>query len=235
MRWILTLLIFFVFNNSVSAKEWRSLTVYQKNTQKQNLSSSDWLKSDRLKNTLVWQLANQYNLTNNLPDEYRKINERKDFYKWLYQALDKKGHEVVWVKMAHYISTKLRKMESFPYSLFLNIKILEYANSGSKQVFNKAFAELNSIYKSNKIYKGNLAIKWDENMLCKEQYKWIDGIYKTMDKSSFKKIQRIAKGTFLYRLVVPKKIRFKGNLSNAEARYNYAFNYLRVYCENRYK
>ena len=55
-----------------------------------------------------------------------------------------------------------------------------------------------------------------------------------MDEKSLKKIKRIAKGAFLYALVVPKAIRFKGNLSKAEARYNYAFNRLRVYCKNRY-
>lgn len=234
MRWII-IFVFFVFNNSVSAKEWRNLEAYQKITQKQNLSPSDWLKSDRLKNTQVWQQANQYNLTHNLPDEYTKIKERKDFYKWLYKELDNKGHEVVWVKMAHYISTKLRKMESFPYSIFLNAKILEYANIGSKRVFNSAFVDLNLMYNSDKVYKGNLAIQWDKNILYKEQYLWIDSIYKTMDNRSLKKLHRIANGKLLYALVVPKAIRFKDNLSNTKARYNYALNKLRAYCKNRYK
>mgnify|MGYP000468783031 FL=1 len=233
MRWII-LFIIIIFSNSISAKEWRNLKAYQKITQKQNLSPSDWLKSDRLKNTLVWQLANQYNLIHNLPEEYNKIKERKDFYEWVYKEIERKGHEVVWVKMAHYISTKLRKMESFPYSIFSIKKILEYANMGSKQVFNKAFVELKSIYKSHKIYKGKEAERWDKNILHKEQYLWIDSIYKTMYEKSLKKIKRIAKGAFLYALVVPKAIRFKGNLSKAEARYNYAFNRLRVYCKNRY-
>ena len=141
MRWII-ILAFFVFNNSISAKEWRNLEAYQKITQKQNLSPSDWLKSDRLKNTQVWQQANQYNLNHNLPNQYTKIKQRKAFYKWLYLELDKKGHEVVWVKMAHYISTKLRKMESFPYAIFTSKKILKYANMGSKLVFNKCFCRV---------------------------------------------------------------------------------------------
>ena len=234
MRWIL-ILIFFLFNNSVSAKEWRNIKTYQKVTQKEKLSPSDWLKSDRLKNTLVWQNANNYNLINNFPQEYIKIKERRDFYKWIYNQLNKLGHEVVWVKMAHYISTKLRKMESLPYSIFSSKKVLKYANTGSEMVFNNAFLELSLIYKSNKIYKGNRAVNWDKDVLHKEQFLWIDSIYKTMDKRSLKKLHRIAKGKFLYGLVVPKAIRFDSDLSSAEARYNYAFNTLRVYCINRYK
>ncbi|WP_418603086.1 Insecticidal toxin complex protein [Hwangdonia sp.] len=234
MRWI-TFFIIIIFSNSVSAKEWRNLKTYQKTTEKQNLSPSDWLKSDRLKNTLVWQRANHYNLTHNLPKEYVNIKERKAFYMWLYNELDKKGHEVVWVKMAHFISTKLHKMESFPFDIFTSKRILGYANRGSKLVFNDAFVPLNSIYQSHKIYTGPNAVQWDKDMLYQEQYFWIAPIYKTMDERSLKKFQRIAKGTFLYAWVVPKAIRFKGNLSNAEARYKYAFNTLRTYCKNRYK
>ncbi|WOD42533.1 Insecticidal toxin complex protein [Hwangdonia lutea] len=235
MRWKNLFIIIIIFSNSVSAKEWRNLKTYQKTTQKQNLSSSDWLKSDRLKNTLVWQRANHYNLIHNLPKEYSNINQRKAFYMWLYNELDKKGHEVVWVKMAHYISTKLRTMESFPFAIFTSKRILKYANSGSELVFNDAFVSLNSIYQSHKIFTGNNAVQWDRDMLYKEQYFWIAPIYKTMDERSLKKFQRIAKGTFLYAWVVPKAIRFKGNLSKAEARYKYAFDTLRAYCKNRYK
>ncbi len=69
----------------------------------------------------------------------------------------------------------------------------------------------------------------------KEQYKWIDSIYKTMDAKNLKTLERIAKGNFLYSVFVPKAIRFKGDLSKAEMRYNYAIEVLKPYCENRYK
>lgn len=69
----------------------------------------------------------------------------------------------------------------------------------------------------------------------KKQYEWIDSIYKTMDANNLKTLERIAKGKFLYGLVVPKAIRFIGNLSKAEIRYEYAIKVLKPYCENRYK
>ncbi|MEP1487723.1 MAG: hypothetical protein ABJK28_04790 [Algibacter sp.] len=115
------LLLFFIIllsSHTVFAKEWKSLNCYQKTTQEKELSSSDWLKSDRLKNTLLWEQVNTYNLQNNLPQEYQSIVERRDFYKWLYQKLDKETHQVYWVKMAHFISKKMHLIEVFPYAFF---------------------------------------------------------------------------------------------------------------------
>ena len=53
-----------------------------------------------------------------------------------------------------------------------------------------------------------------------------------MDKSTVKKIERMAKGKFLYGLVVPNAIRFEGDISKAEDRFQYAMNTLRVYCKD---
>ena len=216
------------------AKEWKSLNAYHKSTKNQQLPPSDWLKSDRVKNTIVWQKANKYNLQNNLSKEYRNIVERRDFYKWLYTALGKKGHEVVWVQMAHYISKKLHLIEAFPHALLTRQKIKTYANLGSVTVFKNAFPELKTMYNSDGILKGKDADVWDETILKLEQFNWIANIYETMDEKSLHTLVRIAKGKCLYALVVPKAIRFKGELSNAKSRYNYALEMLKPYCENRY-
>ncbi|TGV04555.1 Insecticidal toxin complex protein [Flavivirga rizhaonensis] len=234
MRWIIFFFIL-ISNNVLFAKEWKSLKVYQRETQQKFLSPSDWLKCDRTKNTLVWQRANIYNLSHNLPEEYVNIKQRRDFYKWLFNELNKKEHEVIWVKMAYFISKKMHLVEVFPYSIFSKRTIKVYAKQGSKTVFNNVFIELQKLYNSQVILKTGKAIGWDKTILKKEQYEWIDGIYKTMDAKNLKTLERIAKGKFLYGLLVPKIIRFKGNLSEAEIRYNYAIEVLKPYCENRYK
>ncbi|MDO5970446.1 Insecticidal toxin complex protein [Flavivirga aquimarina] len=222
-------------NSRLSAKEWKSLKAYQKETQKEHLAPSDWLRLDRIQNTISWQNANKYNLINNLPQEYLRIVERRDFYKWLFETYNKQEHEVMWVKMAHFISRKLRLMESFPYSIFANRQVLQYAKAGSKTVFNNVFIELQNIFNSDIILKDEEATKWDEKILYKEQYIWLESVYKTIDERSLKKMERIAKGVLLYGLVVPKAIRFKNKLSNSENRYNYAVEVLRPYCINGYK
>ncbi|WP_298236936.1 Insecticidal toxin complex protein [uncultured Algibacter sp.] len=234
MRWRI-LVILLLFSNLLLAKEWRSLRIYQKTTQKESLSASDWLKSDRINNTIIWHRANVYNLENNLPQEYSKIVQRRDFYEWLYKALDDKKHEILWVKMAHFISKKMHLLEVFPYSLFSKKRIKQYAFNGSETVFKNAFQELKELYHLKSILKGEEANNWDNNILKQEQYIWLDSIYKNIKEKDLKTLHRIAKGTFLYSLVVPKPIRFHDNLSNAKHRLDYAISQLKPYCKEAYK
>lgn len=234
MRFIIFFLII-LFNQSIAAKEWQSIKCYQKIAQSNVLLPSDWLKSDRTSNTVVWQKANHYNLKNNLHQEYINIVQRRDFYKWLSFEIHKKGHEVVWINMAHFISKKMHLMEVFPYSMFSKKEIKSYGKNGSEIVFKKAFNALKTLFYSETILKTQKALAWDKKVLHKEQFLWIDSIYKTMDSKNLKILERIAKRKFLYTLVVPKVIEFKGNLSKAEARYNYAVEILRPYCKKVYK
>tara|TARA_R110002049_G_scaffold302258_1_gene494972 strand:+ start:29232 stop:29912 length:681 start_codon:yes stop_codon:yes gene_type:complete len=222
-------------STTISAKEWKRLELYQSETKNETLLPSDWLKSDRLQNTVVWQRANAFNLQNDLPQEYTNISQRRDFYKWLFETLEKKGHEVVWVKMAYFISKKMHLMEVFPYHVFIKKTIKSYAVTGNALVFNNAFNELNELLDSDTILKDDKAVAWDKTILHKEQCQWLDSVYITMDTKNLKTLERIAKRKFLYSLVVPKAIAFKGILSNAEDRYLYAVEVLKPYCENAYK
>ncbi len=231
----LVFIFLILYNHSLIAKEWKSIKQYQKLTQREKLSPSDWLKSDRIKNTVVWQNANRCNLKHNLYQEYLNIVQRRDFYKWLSSQFYKKGHEVVWVKMAHFISKKMHIMEVFPFSLFTKKEIKIYAKAGSETVFNKAFTDLQLLYHSSKIIKDEDATVWDNRILYKEQYIWVNRIYKKINPKSLKTLERIAKRKFLYAFVVPRVVQFKGDLSNPEARFNYAIKILKPYCEKAYK
>ncbi len=224
-----------VFGNTVLAKEWKCLKDFQKETGKESLAPSDWLTADRRYNTLTWQRANAFNLKHNLPKEYESIRERTDFYKWLYEALEAKGHEVVWPKMAHFISNRLRLIKAFPYRLFMKKNIKKYAYLGSQTAFAGAFETLGTLYFSNEILKGNDALLWDEQILYQEQHVWLSEIYDEVDPSTLKTIERMAKGKGFYGVIVPKEIRFEGDISLEENRYNYALQILRQYCQEHYR
>jgi len=228
MKSLVFFLMLVCFNNSY-CKEWKNLKQYQKTTQKKHLSPSDWLKLDRKQNTLVWQNANRFNLQANKPEEYLTIIQRRDFYYWLHITLKSKGHEVLWPAMGYFISKRIRLVKTFPYSIFTSKKIKVYSKSGSKMVFNNAFKILSNLYESPTILKGNDALAWDKDLLYKEQYIWLDTIYLTIDSKTLKTINRIAKGKFLYGLVLPKQIRFKGDISKPKARYDYGLHVLRNY------
>jgi len=222
-------LFFLGYFNLAHGKEWKSLRAYKKATQKEKLAPSDWLKKDRKQNTIVWQKANAYNLSKDLYTEYTTIIQRRDFYNWLYTDLKQKGHEVLWPAMAYFISNKLRLVNTFPYGLFTKKSIKLNSKKGSEVAFNNAFTILAELYSSSTILTSKKALKWDESLLYKEQYFWVESIYKDLDKSTLKTIERIAKGRFLYGLVLPKSVRFKGDISKAKLRYDYALNTLRNY------
>ncbi|OUR92380.1 hypothetical protein A9Q87_07840 [Flavobacteriales bacterium 34_180_T64] len=228
------ILICFALSLSFStlAKEWKSIKVYQEETKNVKLLSSDWLKSDRLRNTEIWQKANRYNLTHNKPFEYLSIKQRRDFYRWLNANLKQKGHEVVWVSMASYISHKLRLVVTFPQSMFTNKALKKQANMGSETVFNASFTILKDLFLSEQILRNEAALHWDMSILFEEQYNWLATIFSQMDSRTIYKIERMAKGQFLYGLIVPKSIRFTREISNSDDRYNYAINILREYCKS---
>jgi len=228
-------ILLFFFSLSIQASEWSSIRAYQKATQQKELSPSDWLSSDRRRNTVVWQNANTYNLTNNLPNEYVNIQQRRDFYKWFDAKIKDKGHEVIWPSMAYYISSKLRLVKAFPMSLLTRKQVKHYASIGGETVFNNAFKILKTLFLSEHILKTNDALNWDKSIIREEQYYWIEDIYLKMDKRSLNQIRRMAKGKFLYGLAIPKVIRFKGDIANVEDRYAYAFETLRSYCKSAKK
>ena len=218
-----------------NAKEWKSIKEYQKATNSITLEATDWLKSDRKKNTIVWQNANTYNLTNDLPVEYVNIQQRRDFYWWFYTEVSKKGHQVAWPSMSYYISKKLRLTNAFPFNVFLRKEIKGYSNKGSVSVFNECFSVLKKLFFSKSILIDNNALQWDKDILKLEQFQWISGIYKEMSQKDLKRLERIAKGKWPYSIVVPKEIRFEGNLEVAPDRLNYALEKLRAYCIERYR
>ena len=229
------LILLLCFFNLSTAKEYKNLKEYQKLTGKLQLESSDWLRSDRKNNTAVWQHANLYNLHNNLPLEYQSIKERTDFYLWLFKSLDDKGSEVIWPKMAHYISNKLENVKSFPFNIFTRKEVKRYATKGSETVFSKAFEKIKALYFSESILKSEEALAWDESIIYEEQYVWLQEIYSGIDQKTLKTIDKMAKGKCIYILMVPKEIVFSGDLSNKEDRYDYALNILRPYCKTEYK
>ncbi|MCK0157727.1 Insecticidal toxin complex protein [Cellulophaga sp. F20128] len=233
LRQILSFVLFFCWMQAF-ASEWKNLKQYQKETGKVALSSSDWLTADRLKNSGIWHNANIFNLKNNGYLEYQTINQRTSFYKWYGVEIEKKGHTVVWPKMAYFISRKLHLTKNFPYNLLVNKDVKVYSYKGSEVVFNAAFTSLKELFFSSVILKGSAALHWDTSTLYKEQYVWLADLYLEMDAKTIKRLANIAKGNFLYGLVVPKSIRFKGDLSDCEDRYLYAVHTLRKYCKNTY-
>ena len=224
-QFVISMVCFF-FMISLNAKEWPCLKTYQKTTNLKELGPSDWLKKDRKQNTLVWQNANLYNLEHQLPQEYTTIKQRRDFYVWLNETLVARGYEIVWPTMAHYISKKLALIKVFPYSIFTSKDIKTYAEMGSVTVFNACFDPVDNLLKGE-VIQGDEALSWDRDILKMEQFQWLGPIYSEVDEKTLHTIERMAKGKGFYGLMVPKDIRFQGDITKADVRYQYALETLR--------
>ncbi|MDO6854362.1 Insecticidal toxin complex protein [Cellulophaga lytica] len=233
MRYLVTLILFFFCVDS-SAAEWKNFKAYQQKTGRNTLLPKDWLKKDRLKNTVTWQQANSFNLKNNSFLEYQTIKQRRDFYKWYALSIEKKGHKVVWPRMAHFISAKLNLATHYPYKMFLKNDVIDAAKIGSEKVFNSAFLSMYNLYSNTTVLNEKESLAWDKAILYKEQHIWVKEVYDTLNEKTLKRLAHIAKGKFVYAVVVPKKLRFKGCLASAQERYTYAMQTLRKHCENSY-
>ncbi|AUS04071.1 Insecticidal toxin complex protein [Pseudotamlana carrageenivorans] len=219
----------------VQAKEWASLRALEKETGSRELKASDWLKSDRKQNTVVWQSANAYNLNHNQPSEYKTIMERRDFYAWYNTIMKKRGNDVIWPKMAHFISVKLRLIYAFPFCLFTNKAVKNFAFQGSETVFMYAFEPLKALLENHTTLNAEAALKWDDAMVYKEQYHWLENVYQSIDQESLMAIEHMAKGQGFYKFLVPKDIRFKSDITVTKNRYYYARYVLRDYCKKHYQ
>lgn len=233
MKFNLFLLVVFISGFCFSS-EWSSLKTYQKATGNLKLTKKDWLKSDRRKNTQVWQDANVFNLNNLQAIEYQTIAQRRDFYKWYYLAISKKGHTVVWPKMAHYISKKLKLINTFPFCIFTRKTVKNYAYLGSETVFNAAFKKLKDLYFQDAILTHQDAEDWDLDILYSEQYMWLQTVYSQIDARTLKTLSKMAKGVCFYTLMVPKEIEFEGHLEIEKDRFKYAKDKLKPYCKRHY-
>lgn len=228
MRPLIVLICISYFCTSVYGKEYPCLTAYQKETGLEQLGPMDWLKKDRKRQTMVWQQANLYNLEHQLPQEYSSIKQRRDFYVWLNETLEEQGYEVIWPRMAHFISKKLVMVKAFPYAIFTGKEIKSYAEMGSETVFNACFKDLGQLFKGT-VLKGDDALIWDQEILKMEQYQWLAPIYEDVSPKTLHTIEKMAKGKGFYGLVVPKPIRFQGDITQADIRYQYALETLRPY------
>lgn len=217
-------IILFINTNLAFAQEWKSLKIYQKETKNEILEDGFWLKNDRKKQTSVWGQANSYNLKiENGNKKYKTISEIRDFYLWFDKERIQKGHEIKWIGLAAIAATELSKLDNYFIRIFIirNKEIVKFGREGSIKVFDFTFPKLKKLYFSNELITGKDAQNWDKEHGINEQCKILDSLYENLSAKEFHKLERMAKGKGIFRLGVPKNLRFEGNLYDCDARIEY--------------
>jgi hypothetical protein len=231
-KFILPLFIVLFSSHIVFSQEFKNIRIYHKITGNTVLEKGVWLKKDRKKHTLVWSLANEYNFTvENGNKKYITISQIHDFYNWCDDEVKRQGHEIKWSGIAAKAAAQLSKVDNFFIKIFIirNKELVEFVHKGSENVFSFAFPKLKDVYFSTKILKNRNAIDWDENYGLIEQCEVLQPLYDDLSEKSLNQLNRMAKGKGVYFLGVPKGLKFRGELTDCEARYNHGIETIFTY------
>jgi hypothetical protein len=207
-------------------QEWNNLNTYKTATGKSALEKGNWLKKDRLKNTKVWNQANQYNLTiDNGNLKYQSISEIRDFYSWFDAERKKQGHDVITFGVASLVAGQLSNFDNFFVRTIIvsNKDVVYFGNEGSKRVLAYFYPLIKEVYFSKKALKGQAAKEWDTYIGQIEQCEIVEPIYNELPIKAINKLERMAKGKRIYRLKVKKELRYEGDIKDCKARYTHAF------------
>ncbi len=224
--------------NFLLSQEWTSIKLYKKETGNENLLEGNWLKKDRKRNTDIWKRANIYNLNlENGNENYKTINEIRDFYDWFDSEIIKKGNEIKWIGVALIVAGQLSKLDNdFLRVIFVrNKEAVRFANEGSKKVFEFAFPQMDEIYFSNIPLKGDMALEWDKNFGMKEQCVILEPLYNNLSEKALRKLDRMARGKGIYNLGVNKKLKFDGDINDCMSRYEHGLNKILPYYKKKTK
>lgn len=219
-------IILFLSFQTLFSQEWKSLKEYKKNTGEAVLQNGCWLKKDRIKNTLVWQQANKFNLTiKNGHLKYKSITQIGAFYLWFDKERKIIGHEINSFGVAAIVANQLSNFDNFFIRTFIvrNKEVIWFGNEGSKKVLEFAFPLMQELYFSDEILVGEKAKDWDIKNGKIEQCKIVEPIYNQLSAKAIKKLERMAKGKGIYYFGVKKALKYEGDIRDCKARYEHAF------------
>ncbi len=227
-RVIVTPALIFLFSiNLAFAQEQRNLKSYSKESGNSFLQDGCWLKKDRKRQNEVWKKANLFNLSlDNGNTKYKTICQIRDLYVWFDFEREELGHEIKWIGIAAIAAGQLSKLDNGFIRLFVvrNKEVLKFANEGSIKVLEFAYPRLKEVYFSNEIIKGKDAENWDKEYGMTEQCIILDPLYKELSSKDLSKLNRMANGKGLYRLGIPRELRYIGSIEDCQARFEHGIN-----------
>ncbi|MDA3890858.1 MAG: hypothetical protein PF517_04250 [Salinivirgaceae bacterium] len=231
-------LILIVFMLTISAQEWKNLKTYQKATSNNELIEGNWLQKDRKQQSEKWQQACKYNIANeNGFQKYHSIKQIRDFYLFFDAERRIQGHEVKWGGIAAIAANQLCLLENDFIRIFIvhNKEIVNFAHEGSEKVFKYAFPRLKKVFFSPTAITGEDALKWDVNHGMIEQCEILTPIYANLSQKSLNRLEKMAKGKGIYTIGVPKKLKYKGEINDCQARFEHGMTKLVHYCQSKHR
>lgn len=179
---------------------------YDRDTNAQaSMTAADWLTSDRVGNTAVWQQACLTNLLSADVTQYRQIVERRDFYLWFYNTTAAMGCETRWALAAYVVANGAHQvadmdneaLNSIANTIGNNLAGVELQGAmrdGNEAIFNNVLPKLRDLYNHAVTagpIVGQAALQWDMQTLAEEQA-LIQPLYNTMSQQARDQMTEIA-------------------------------------------
>jgi hypothetical protein len=169
----------------------------------QQSGPKDWTTFDREHNTKYWRDACLVNLNALDTSQYRRIEERRDFYKWFYEYTVGLGYTTRWplaafvvANGAHLIADMDRHHETANATFSMaNVQLQGMMREGNQVIFEDVFPKLKKLLDGGPI-SGHRAFEWDMQALAEEQT-LIQPMYARMSKETRDQLEYIARQNFL--------------------------------------
>lgn len=226
-----------LFSLTLNAKEYKNLKQFTKHTGKTELPTTDWLTKDRKNNNSRWQAACKFNISQDTGSvEYTTISQRRDFYKWVYDASRAKGHEVVAPALAYVVTDIYSKIDKSFNRLFVPEWFVNFAYNGTERALKGQFKLLQELMQMDEPLKGEAAAAYDTNYLKQEQCITLDDVFNNLTEKQQKKLLKIGGGKGIYNLFVKNELEYnQPTLTNCQDRINYGEYVIKPYVKELFK
>src|SRR5262245_94160 len=161
----------------------------------------DWTTADREKNTQRWQDACLTNLKAADSSQYRRIVERRDFYKWFYEYTASQGFTTRWALAASVVANGAHQIADIDSECLnelaneqlglANVELRGYMREGNQVIFDNVMPKLKKLVDGGPL-KGAAALNWDMQVLAEEQT-LIQPLYTKMSKDTLQQLDDLAR------------------------------------------
>jgi len=153
----------------------------------------NWTTADRERSTEQWRQACVYNLEHLRSEEYVHIAERRDFYKWFYEATAARGYETRWALAAYIVAGGMAEMASVDWTEGvspLTNELQGLTRIGNQVIFDDVLPKLRDLWRAGPV-RGAAARRRDEQILAEEQH-LIQNLYRGVSADTMRRFARMA-------------------------------------------
>jgi hypothetical protein len=156
-----------------------------------------WTRSDRANWTDRWKEACEYNLLNLRNEAYKEVAERRDFYKWFYEATAEKGYHTRWALAAYVVAANMAEIVDVDWSegvAPVDNEIQGLARIGNQIIFDDVLPKLKKLWEKGPV-TGADALKRDAEILSDEQH-LVQAMYDTLSPGTMQRFERLSTGYY---------------------------------------